>query len=337
VLRRSLHERDSPDYLPPGLTMSSSRSSSRNSFLLGVALVVNRSRDGPAFVFHYPPHVRPSNSNDADGSADGRLDPHDSLDLGDILLERLSQPAHRDFASSTSGGDTSRSQAHGYHFNDDHVVTESGSQIVPWEHVAGYPARDLAGILTPARSYHKKLFQIFLDPLCCVSCPMHVPENGRWKKPKKAGKAKSSKSADDQHLAPADAEVVAAKVEEAAKDGEGPEKDKEKEKEKEKDAVDEEKRSSMTMFNLVFILDPNHSGFKEWISVLYSNIIKKINRAYKYSQQHSEFVWKESKRILAAKDKGREEREHTDHFMVYRIICDKLLTSSRLEFRPEDE
>jgi hypothetical protein len=279
--------------------------------------VVNRSRDGPAFVFHYPPHVRPSNSSDTNRDADNGPDPYDSLDLGDILLERLSQPAHRDFASSTSGGDVSGSQSHGHRFDDDHVVTESGSQIVPWEHVAGYPARDLASILTPARSYHKKLFQIFLDPLHCVSCPMHVPENGRWKKPKKAGKAKSAKSADDQHLAPADAEIVAAKMEEAAKEGESAEKgeDENREKEREssshnnKDAVDEEKRSSMTMFNLVFILDPKHSGFKEWISVLYSNIIKKINRAYKYSQRHSEFVWKESKRILAAKDKGREERK----------------------------
>jgi len=37
--------------------------------------------------------------------------------------------------------------------------------------------------------------------------------------------------------------------------------------------------------------------------------VKKVNKAYKYSQQHSDFIWKESKRILAAKDKAREDSQ----------------------------
>ena len=39
---------------------------------LGVALVINRSKDGPKFVFHYPPHIVPVE--------DRRREEHDDAD-----------------------------------------------------------------------------------------------------------------------------------------------------------------------------------------------------------------------------------------------------------------
>lgn len=250
---------------------------------VAVALVINRSRDGPAFVFHYPSHVQ-ALSNLADKAKE--------VDAEDVLFERLWHPASAEpapQAAETRAG-----------VRDDHYVTESGSQVVPWEHVAGFPARDLAGILTPARSYHKKLFQLSLDPLLCVSYPIHVPENGKWKKPKKASKAKAARDL-DEGIAPDEPNppVPVIKTEPS----------KEKTKEGKKDETEEEKRSSMTMFNLVFFLNPKKHETRELVDSLYSNIVKKVNKAYQYSQQHSEFVWKESKRILAAKDRAREESE----------------------------
>ncbi|KAI9171959.1 Nitrogen permease regulator 3 [Paramyrothecium foliicola] len=246
--------------------------------LLAVALIINRSRDGPAFVFHYPPDVRPVNNVP---------EPPESGDFGDILLERLSQPAGQDVADV---------EAHKHRGHDD-LMSESGSRACPWEHVAGFPTRDLAGILTPARSYHRRLFQLSLDPLYCVSYPIHVPENGRWKKPKKASKAKSSKSTDDR-VAPPESESSGSKATEPASQDHN----------SKKEDPDEEKRASMTMFNLVFFLNPKENEVKQVVDSLYDNILKKVNKAYKYSQQHSDFVWKESKRILAAKEKAREEQ-----------------------------
>ncbi|KND90428.1 Nitrogen permease regulator 3 [Tolypocladium ophioglossoides CBS 100239] len=251
--------------------------------LLAVALVINRSRDGPAFVFHYPPNVQPVN---------GVPEPAEGVDLEDLLLERLSLHSKRDLGATEVSNH--------FHHHDDHLMTESGTQIVPWEHVAGFPTRDLASILTPARSYHKTLFQLSLDPLLCISYPIHVPENGKWKKAKKADKSQASGSRHaDEHIAPHETEpsLLAAKPPEpAAKDKDG-----------KKDDADDEKRSSMTMFNLVFILNPKKNEVKELVDALYINIVKKVNKAYKYSQQHSDFIWKESKRILAAKDKARED------------------------------
>lgn len=248
---------------------------------LGVALVINRSRDGPAFVFHYPEHIKPASS---------RNELPEAVDLEDILLERLSLPAGREPVSAAT------SQIPKPWDHDEHIIAESGSHIVPWEHVAGFPARDLASILTPARSYHKTLFQLSLDPLYCVSYPIHVPENGKWKKPKKAGKGKG-KAVDEQNATNESEGASGSKAPDGPKDKDG------------KKDEDDEKRSSMTMFNLVFILNPKKFEVKELVDSLYVNIVKKANKAYKYSQQHSEFIWKESKRILAAKDKAREDQK----------------------------
>ncbi|KAF5122080.1 Nitrogen permease regulator 3 [Metarhizium anisopliae] len=253
---------------------------------LAVALIINRSRDGPAFVFHYPPDVQPVTNHPKQ--------PVESTDEdGDILLQRLAQPMSRDITATDGGG-----RKHRHH--DGHLMTETGSQVVPWERVAGFPTRDLASILTPARSYHKKLFQLSLDPVHCISYPIHVPENGKWKRHKKSNKAKAPRLS-EENLAPHETEPPTPSVvisSESARDKDG-----------KKDDVDEEKRSSMTMFNLVFILNPKKSEDKELVDALYHNVVKKVNKAYKYSQQHCEFVWKESKRILLAKDRAREDEK----------------------------
>lgn len=253
---------------------------------LAIALIINRSRDGPAFVFHYPPHVQPSS-----GTSQA------PVDFEDILLERLSQPGHQDVDDDDATSRQARNP-------EEHYFTESGTQIVPWERVAGFPSRDLAGILTPARSYHKRLFQLSLDPLYCVSYPIHVPENGKWKKPKKTTKSSKRSAYTDDLTASQEQDGSA-----TGKATEQPPKDKDSKKDKDgKKDEDDEKRSSMTMFNLVFILNPKSNEVKEVIDAVYDHLVKKISKAFKYSQQHSEFVWKESKRILVAKDKAREER-----------------------------
>lgn len=271
---------------------------------LGIALVINRSQDGPAFVFHYPAHIKPPSSE---------AGVPDTTDLHDALLERLSQPANREALRGAAGLPRNWDR-------DDHYTTESGSQIVPWEHCVGFPARDLAGILTPARSYHKKLFQLSLDPLHCISYPIHVPASGRWKKQKKAHKSSGSTKPSDEHLlSPQDAEMPPSgggqKDTSSNSNGNG----KDKDSAGKKDDGDDEKRSSMTMFNLVFFLKPRNDEVKDLVEALHVNIVKKANKAFKYSQQHSDFVWKESKRILVAKDKAREERKCRLSHMVRHI------------------
>ncbi|CAJ2513456.1 Uu.00g015750.m01.CDS01 [Anthostomella pinea] len=263
------------------------------SNFLGVALVVNRSRDGPRFVFHYPPQILPCNKN---ASANG---PSDGLEDDDDVL--LNQTARAPFEAANESLPNSVDLQRWNH--DDHLETDSGSQIVPWEHVAGYPTKDLESLLTPARAYHKKLFQVSLDQLCFVSYPIYVPENGIWRK--KQPKFQPPKSPETGDLSTKDGQtyISASDVSQIET------------RDMADDAIPgnpaeeaDEKKSGMTMFNLVFILNPKKHEVKELADTLYFHIIKKINKPFRYSQQKSDFVWKESKRILTLKDKNREAK-----------------------------
>lgn len=270
---------------------------------VGVALVINRSRDGPRFVFHYPSCPLPAEGirRGAVGGDDIEVDDDDD-----------------DAALLETGPSTALLAAELAQWNhDDHIVTESGTQIVPWERVAGFPTKDLENILTPARAYHKKLFQVSLDPIYCVSYPVYVPENGVWRKKKKSKQPQKQQPPhrdpgaarkDDEETLPADAgRSAGGGGEKGASDGEKIEvRDMLKHRSKPPDET-EDKKSSMTMFNLVFFLNPKKHEVKPLVDIMFAHIIKKINKAYKYCQQRSDFVWKESKRILALKDKGRED------------------------------
>ncbi|KAI0172006.1 nitrogen permease regulator of amino acid transport activity 3-domain-containing protein [Hypoxylon sp. FL1284] len=265
------------------------------SNFLGVALVVNRLRDGPLFVFHYPPRILQPHASPSHDRA-----PRDELDDDDELLNQMSHPPFE----APSGSLPKSADLQSWNF-DDHLETDSGSQIVPWEHVAGYPTRDLESLLTPSRAFHKKLFHVSLEQLCFASYPVYVPGNGIWRKKKKQPKYQTPKS-------PENADSASKYGEPAFLASDVPQIET---KDMAEDAIAanppeeaDEKTSGMTMFNLVFILNPKKHEAKELIENLYFHIIKKINKAYKYSQQRSDFVWKESKKILALKDKGREGR-----------------------------
>ncbi|KAL5615476.1 hypothetical protein BROUX41_005521 [Berkeleyomyces rouxiae] len=325
-----------------------------SSSLIAVALVMNRSHDdGPSFVFHYPPKVSPFDDNEEKAAAD------------DLIIERLSQPEEE--ALGTAGHKKSTS----LQWLRDDVLQPGNVDGMPWETFVGLPTRDLASILTPKRSFHKKLFHLSLDPIHCIACPTHVPEGGIWRrtrKKKNKGKSVASTNATnmtsrkekekEESLSPkTTAETVEAvpavqlaeaivgrqevpatddededededeedepdglregndnkheaqegRTEQTTREKEHQEKDKDTEREREKDRP-QKKPSSMTMFNLVFFLTPKKHETNELVETVYRHVLKKTTRIFKYSQQQSDFVWKESKRILAMKEQGREMR-----------------------------
>ncbi|KAK3694672.1 nitrogen permease regulator of amino acid transport activity 3-domain-containing protein [Podospora appendiculata] len=301
------------------------------SNFLAVALVINRSRDGPRFVFHYPPNVLPAHDSTGHNPSRGGDDADVDDDDDNNLLGRSSRHASLETPASSVPHAAELLQWN----HDDHLVTESGTQIVPWEHVAGFPTKDLENILTPARAYHKKLFQVSLDPLVCVSYPVYVPENGVWRKKRKPQKQPDpttpGRRDDDEPPAQTDTDG-------APRNGDR--------KVSDVDQVDvrdmaprppaktveeaEDKKSSMTMFNLVFILNPKKHESKDLVDIMFTHIIKKINKAYKYCQQRSDFVWKESKKILALKDKAREDRKKMS------VLWEEILSSSTLAASMQD-
>jgi nitrogen permease regulator 3-like protein len=297
------------------------------STLLCVALVI-RSKDGPRFVFHYPPRLTqnetkklprygteldptPPEASDEDSSSEDDLEEEQCFDkkFSGMGLEKKS--SHH--VSKWDG--------------DDHFESVEGVHIVPWEHLNGFSTQDLASILTPTRAYHKKCFELTLDPLHFVSYAMHIRENGEWKKRRKFRKRKEHKvpgtipeigstsgyvkaEFDDKYVYG----VTGVKTEPGTGDDDqdgnatglnvtG----------SENDADD----LGMTMFNLVFILNPNRMEASTRVADIFEHVAKDMNKALRYAQHYSNYVSKESDRILTMKEKAREDSESMEIVLIY--------------------
>lgn len=299
------------------------------SSLLGVALII-RSKEGPRFVFHYPPHLakkecreRPRYGTELDPTTPDTSDDEghsDDDDLEDDIFQINSRLLKK--ARHVSTWDS-----------DEHFESVDGVQIVPWEHLDAFRTQDLASILTPARPYHKKCFELTLDPLHFVTYPMHIREDGQWKKKKKPKKAKSRKQATKgaEPGAPngnADAESLETEPENMEAEEQNPEDGNHKTTEGgeggSENSIDD---GGMTMFNLVFILNPGRLEAPAEVANMFEHVAKDINKALRYAQSYGNYVWKQSDIILNMKDKAREK---STCILVFELLQMLTLKTERL-------
>jgi hypothetical protein len=171
---------------------------SMTSGLIAIALVI-KCGTGPRFVFHYPPNptdqvsqretrwgteLDVSDAEDQDGDL-GDSDESDLEDGGFQLNQSVGKLGLGESATKKKRHTPTPEE-------DDHYTSSTGEQVVPWEHIGEFSTTDLEMILTPSKAFHKKKFELSLDPLYFVSYPMHIRGDGFWKKkrPKKVKKSK---------------------------------------------------------------------------------------------------------------------------------------------------
>ena len=65
----------------------------------------------------------------------------------------------------------------------------------------------------------------------------------------------------------------------------------------------------MTMFNVVFVLNPPALEHQLRVKDMYDNVTKKYAKALKYEEARFHYVWKESKRIIDIKQRAKENRD----------------------------
>jgi hypothetical protein len=70
--------------------------------------------------------------------------------------------------------------------------------------------------------------------------------------------------------------------------------------------LDVDDKDSMTMFNVVFVLDPPLLEYSMRIREVYDNIIKKFAKALKWEQARTDYVWREAQHISHIKEKAKE-------------------------------
>lgn len=263
-----------------------------DSGLIAICLII-RSREGPRFVYHYPP--RPSLQTSHQENLYGtEIDESDQEEIEEDCTDSDGsdlEDGEYKFNQAFGRLDLKSKSSHKFHHvpleGDEHYDTRGGEHIVPWEHLFEYSIRDLESILTPSRAYHKRRFELCLDPLHFISYPMHNREDGQWKK-KKAKKGKKKDEKGD--------------VGDDGKNGDA--------KSNDNTSEDGDDHGGMTMFNVVFILSVAKEQVDAKVQEVYEHVVKKFNKALNHAQGSSNYVWKESEMILSMKEKAREEREY---------------------------
>lgn len=207
------------------------------------------------------------------------------------------------------------------------------SSRLPWESLLGLPGSVWEKLLSPSRSWHKRRFEVGINDLALIGWPVFVREDGTWRKQRRKKKkpraeweggelghnedgedgqdeetmvlspemAASTASLGESVVSPTDTTKRASGT--SAKLGKVP-----------GDSLDPEDKDHMTMFNVVFVMDPPLLEYSMRVKEIYENIIKKFAKALKWEQARTDYVWRESQHILQVRRKAREAS-------MFNIIC----------------
>ena len=181
-------------------------------------------------------------------------------------------------------------------------IDGSSGWTAPWEMFHGLSGRAIGALLSPgSRSWHKRRFEVGLNDLCFVGWPVFVREDGTWQKKrhKKEKKSDTSKIETTDENPDGDTDQARGSVEPTVEQPSGTEET-------------QSQKVNMTMFNVVFVLNPPVLEYSLRMKEMYENVVKKFGKVLKWEQARSGFVWKEAKVILKIKDKAKEKRKYVD-------------------------
>ncbi|KAI9801009.1 MAG: hypothetical protein M1825_003543 [Sarcosagium campestre] len=288
--------------------------------LVALYLVIE-TRDGPRFVFHYPPEPKDTPPPVSSTAYEGSI-------ADDIEEESWGPDEDETYARSSLGASGSldgRKRSAGRVGSED--LTQSPSHEAAWERVCGLSTAALESVLIPHRSFKKRKFELSLEPLTYLSYPVFVREDGSWKKRSKKARKKPKHSTRQQ--APEESRGLDRAVLSSTEDGEpapygGARSDSEgddtaiegKTADLDLDAIedDSDRKSvatdedckAMTVFNMVFVMNPPLLEHNLRIANMYENVAKKFAKALKFEQARTNWLWRESDLILSIKEKGKE-------------------------------
>ncbi len=286
-----------------------------NPCLVAILLVVN-SGAGPRFVFHYPPNARQDSTSPAWRGAygDGSLTDDSSTDSDQ---EWSSEDEHTFLPGARRRRDPSEAdRSHRAHHrrsrnpdddeDDSSDNTEKhGDELPAWDKVLDFSAKGLEKILSPSKSFSKKKFELTLDPLVFLSRPVFVREDGEWRKRKQKQKRRRSSGRSLGTENEGESEVDREGIE-GVEASSGHESGLDPERKGDKSAWRKESGNAMSMFNIVFVLNPPALEYQVRVKEMYENVAKKFAKALKWEQARSNYVWKESKIILKLKEEAQD-------------------------------
>jgi hypothetical protein len=296
-----------------------------NPSLIAILLVI-KTRNGPRFVFHYPelPSEEPArlarwpgaygatavieehltDESDYSGSSDDDFNEYGpSADTGPAFERNRQRKFPR--GPDDDEGDSSEPSSH---------TQEKGAA---WEKVLGYSTDGLESLLTPGRSFNKRKFEITLGDIVYVSHPVHIREEGTWMKKRERRKKSTVKSESDDFVNLSKSEVTPKVEVDKIKELNGGvqsnlarldlgDTTSASEDDDEVKSTSTDNENAMTMFNVVFVLNPPRLEYHLRVKEMYDYVIKKFTKALKYEQARSNYVWRETDLILGMREKAKE-------------------------------
>lgn len=285
-------------------------------------LLVARSSSGVNFVFHYPPNPKidstapsssvwrgagshtdgtTSDSNSSAGSSDEDFDapesgPETKGELADI------DPSESDMRSRSYPGKQRRRHRDDHDDDDDedddHVRLEQSGPA--WESLFGFKVSFLASLLAPKATTCRTKFELTIDDLVFLGYPVQVKPDGTWKKKRKKKKARSKKAMDSELVSVQGDEANAGDEADDENDGDEGEN---------QDSDASEKKDGMTMFHVVFVMNPPELEYHSRVQDMYGCVVKKFAKALTLEQARSDYVGRETELILRMRERAAHEGE----------------------------
>lgn len=199
---------------------------------------------------------------------------------------------------------------------------ESGEDP-PWETVLGFRADFLAGLLAPKASMCRTRFEMTVDDVVFLGFPLHVRPDGTWRKKKKRRRG-SEEEGEEGEGVEAGGETIEVKDDdgeaeqngyEKEENGNGESEEAEKEHDNDQDhnhEKDDDEHSStagggMSMFHMVFVLNPPELEYHFRTQEIFDYVVKRFARALKYEQAKDGYVWREAGKINTLREKAVQE------------------------------
>jgi hypothetical protein len=205
-----------------------------------------------------------------------------------------------------------------------------------WESVLGFKTDALEKMLSPSKDFNKRRFELGVESIVFIGAPMFVRDDGLWKKPKRKRKTRSQKqkledgdlvknlttSEEDDDAGTHEEEPVKLKPEpfvypagfepgygHGSMSGTPSGAPSETGSDARSNSTNQDNNPDMTMFNVVFVLNPPALEYQQRVKEMYDNVTRKYAKALKYEEARFQYVWKESKRIIDLKQRAKENNE----------------------------
>lgn len=307
---------------------------------------------------------RSSNSSVSTNSTDDELDNHGASDaetgvrkmLDHLEFETVRSESDRRSRSYAGGRHSSRRmrEEHEDDHEDDDEEDNDGAKPEatgpPWENVFGFKTSFLASLLAPKASMCRTKFEMTIDDLVFLGYPVNIRSDGTWKKQRKRRKNRGMKSnaselttsihgqfggsgQEGEGSVRLNDELEGGDERKRTEDDEaaGHEADDEDEpgEDQKSDGAEEDKDEwgdgiGMSMFHVVFVMNPPQLEYHTRVHEMYTCVVKKFARALKLEQARTDYVRKEMELILKMKDKAI----HDD--MSFHDLWQHTLASSNL-------